>query len=204
MSEVFEFIFPGLMLMFICFIANAVFSDIFPEYKSNTIARLVSSGVTVRQILVSKLLRGMVICWICELLMIVFTGIVFQVNWWNNPLMLLVLLTSFNLFLMGLLAIVYGYARTSDTAGAILTTVFLISTVVAGVFISFNQLPLMVQKIGQWSMIRQGFIGLESIIHARDVWESVRPSLFLSVAGTILMWAGIQVLDKRLRTGRVK
>jgi len=204
MNQVFEYIFPGLMLMFICFIANAVFSDLFPEYKSNTIARLVSSGVTVRQILVSKLLRGMVICWICELLMIVFTGIVFQVNWWNNPLMLLVLLTSFNLFLMGLLAIVYGYARTSDTAGAILTTVFLISTVVAGVFISFSSLPPMIQKIGQWSMIRQGFYGLESIIQSRDIWESVRPSLYLSVAGIILMWAGTRVLDKRLRTGRVK
>ena len=204
MNEVFEYIFPGLMLMFICFIANTVFSDLFPEYKSNTIARLVSSGVTVRQILVSKLLRGMMICWICELLMIVFTGIVFQVAWWNNPLMLLVVLTSFNLFLMGLLAIVYGYARTSDTAGAILTTVFLISTVVAGVFISFNSLPPMIQKIGQWSMIRQGFIGLEIIIQSGDVWEAVHPSLFLSVAGIILMLAGIQVLDKRLRTGRVK
>ena len=60
--------------------------------------------MTVRQILLSKLLRGMVICWICELLMIVFTGIVFQVKWWNNPLMLLAVLTSFNLFLMGLRA----------------------------------------------------------------------------------------------------
>ena len=28
MNEVFEYIFPGLMLMFICFIATAVFSDL--------------------------------------------------------------------------------------------------------------------------------------------------------------------------------
>jgi hypothetical protein len=76
--------------------------------------------------------------------------------------------------------------------------------VAAGVFVSFNSLPPMIQKIGQWSMIRQRFVGLEIIIQSGDVWEAVRPSLYLGVAGIILMLAGIQVLDKRLRTGRVK
>ena len=31
MKEVFEFVFPGLMLMWVCFIANGVFADIFEE-----------------------------------------------------------------------------------------------------------------------------------------------------------------------------
>ena len=44
MTEIFEYVFPGLMLMWVCFIANGVFVDIFDEYRANTFSRLLSSG----------------------------------------------------------------------------------------------------------------------------------------------------------------
>ena len=204
MKDMFEQLFPGLMLMWICFIANGVFSDIFTEYRDNTIARLVTSGVTVRQILLSKILRGLVICWICELLLILFTGIIFQVNWWSRPLMLFVILTSYNLFLMGLLALVNGYAATNEMANSILIFIFLISAVIGGIFVSFNQLPAVLQHIGEWTMIRLGNYGIESIFQSRPLWECLRPGIYLSAAGIVFMWLGTRVLHRRIMSGGVK
>lgn len=204
MKDLFEQLFPGLMLMWVCFIANGIFSDIFTEYRDNTIARLVTSGVTVRQILLSKILRGLVICWICELLLIIFTGIVFEVNWWSRPLMLFVLLTSFNLFLLGLLALVNGYAKTNELANSILVFIFLISAVVGGIFIPFSQLPAVLQHICEWTMIRLGNYGIESLFQSRPLWECLRPSIYLSAAGIILMWLGVRVLHRRIVAGGIK
>lgn len=204
MKEIFEYVFPGLMLMWVCFIANGVFSDIFAEYKSNTVARMVSAGVTLWQILLSKILRCLAICWICELLLIVFTGLVFKVNWWNHPLMLFVVLTSFNVFLTGLLALVYGTAKTSESANAILVFVFMISAVVGGSFTPFENLPRVLQQIGRWSMIRLGNYGIQSLIQSRALWEAARPSLLLCGVGLLLMWLGSRLLCRRFEAGGVK
>jgi len=202
MKETFEFIFPGLMLMWVCFIANGVFMDIFNEYKTNTMSRLIASGVSLRDILLSKVLRCLVICWICELLLILFTGIVFDVGW-RNPVGLLTILTSFNLFLLGLLALIYGYARSQELAHGIVILVLLTSSMLGGSFIPFNQLPRTLQHIGYWTMIQMGQYGIESIFESRGPWEIVRPSLYLTGVGLVLIVLGVRVLRKRFETGQV-
>jgi ABC-2 type transport system permease protein len=203
MTDVFEMVFPGLMLMWVCFIASGVFSDIFVEYKSNTFARMISGGVDLRQILLSKVLRCLVICWVCELLLILFTGGVFGMDWWKHPVMLAVVLTAFNIFLLGLLALVYGYARTSDSANAILMFVFMLSSVVGGSFTPYENLPRTLQRLGRWSMIRIGNYGIESLFQSRPLWESLRPSLLLTGAGLLLMGLGMRVLSQRIRKGKI-
>src|SRR4030042_5720206 len=142
MKDVFQAVFPGLMLMWVCFIANGVFADIFEEYKAHTMSRLISSGVTLRQVLLSKMVRCVVVCWICELLLILFTGIVFGLGW-RHPAMLFVILTSFNVLLVGLLSLVYGYARSTEMANAITVIVFLLAAGLGGSFIPFSGLPQM-------------------------------------------------------------
>lgn len=200
MKEVFQIVFPGLMLMWVCFIANGVFADIFEEYKAHTVSRLVSSGVTVGQVLLSKIVRCLVVCWICELLLILFTAIVFGVGW-RNPLMLFVILTSFNVFLLGLLSLIYGYARSTELANAIIIFVLLIAAVLGGSFVPFSELPQMLQAVGQWTMIRMANYGIESLFQSRPLWESLRPSLLLAVVGAALAGAGVMVLRKRFESG---
>jgi ABC-type multidrug transport system permease subunit len=202
MKEVFQFVFPGLMLMWVCFIANGVFSDIFEEYRGHTIARLLASGVTLRQVLVSKMLRCLAVCWICELLLIVFTAIVFGVGW-RNPPMLFLILTSFNVFLLGLLSLVYGYARSTELANAIIIFVFLFAAVLGGSFMPFRELPQALQAVGQWTMIRAANYGIESLFESRPIWEALRPSLFLAAAGIVLAGLGTTVLRRRFESGRI-
>ncbi len=202
MKEVFQVVFPGLMLMWVCFIANGVFADIFEEYKGHTVSRLLAGGVTLRQILLSKMLRCLAICWICELLLILFTAIVFGIAW-RNPVVLFVVLTSFNIFLLGLLALIYGYSRSTELANAITVFVFLLASVLGGSFIPFSELPSVLQAVGRWTMIRMGNYGIESLSQSRPIWEALRPSLYLLVAGLVLAGTGAAVLRKRFESGRV-
>jgi ABC-type multidrug transport system permease subunit len=202
MKEIFELLFSGMMLMWVGFIANAVFRDIFEEYRANTISRLISSGVALWEILVSKILRCIVICWICELLLILFTWIVFDVGW-RDPIMLFIILTSFNLFLTGFLALVYGYSRSIDMANGIVTLFLMISAMLGGGFIPFRDLPSAIQTVGQWTMIRIGNYGIESIFRSRAIWEVLRPSLFLTAAGVLFIALGTLAIRKRFESGKV-
>jgi ABC-type multidrug transport system permease subunit len=202
MKDVFQFVFPGLMLMWVCFIAGGVFADIFEEYRGHTISRLLAGGVTLGQVLLSKMLRCLVVCWICELLLILFTLVVFGVGW-RNPVMLFVILTSFNVFVVGLLSLVYGYARSPETANAITVFVFLIAAVLGGSMVPFNELPAALQAVGRWSMIRMAGQGIESLFQSRPVWEALRPSFLLATAGAVLATVGTVVLRRRFESGRI-
>jgi len=202
MKEVFQYVFPGLMLMWVCFIANGVFADIVEEYKAHTISRLIASGVGLREILLSKVLRCLIVCWICELLLILFTGIVFGLAW-SNPVMLFIILTAYNIFLMGLLSVVYGYARSTDMASAITVFVFLFAAVLGGSFMPFDELPRLLQAVGRWTMIRIASYGIESLFQSRPIWEPLRSSLFLATTGVILAGVGTRVLRKRFESGSI-
>ncbi len=203
MKDVFEYVFPGIMLMWVCFIANGVFVDIFDEYRANTMARLLSGGASIWEIMLSKIIRCVAVCWICELLLIVFTGMVFDVGW-RDPVMLFVVLTTFNLLLTGFLALVYGYARSVDLANAIIVLFLMLSSVLGGSLVPFRELPRALQRIGRWSIIRMANVGIESIFGSKGPWEVLRPSLMMAAAGIVLTALGLAVMRRRFESGQVK
>lgn len=203
MTDIFEYVFPGLMLMWVCFIANGVFVDIIDEYRANTLTRLLAGGVSIWQFMLSKIVRCVVICWICEWMLILFTWVVFDVGW-RDPVMLFVILTSFNLLLTGFLALVYGYARSVDLANAIVVFFMLLSSVLGGSLMPFRELPTALQKIGKWSIIRMANSGIESVMGSRGAWEALRPSLIMAVAAIVLAGLGLRVLRRRLESGEAK
>ena len=59
------------------------------------------------------------------------------------------------------------------------------------------------QTVGQWTMIRMGSYGIESLFQSRPLWEVWRPSLILSAMGLLLLGLGIRVIRKRFESGNV-
>jgi ABC-type multidrug transport system permease subunit len=104
---------------------------------------------------------------------------------------------------LGLLSLVYGYARSTEMANAITVFVFLFGAVLGGSFMPFRELPTALQAVGRWTMIRMANYGLESLFQSRPLWESFRPSLYLLAAGAVLTGVGIAVLRKRFESGRI-
>jgi ABC-type uncharacterized transport system permease subunit len=121
---------------------------------------------------------------------------------WKSPVLLFTVLTSFNLFVVGFLALVYGYARSSEVANGVVTLVLLVAAVVGGSLVPFRQLPSALQTVGQWTMIRMGNYGMESIFESRALWEVFRPSLQLSGGGVILAMIGAWMLRRRFESGQ--
>ena len=81
--------------------------------------------------------------------------------------------------------------------------VFLFSAMLGGSFIPFDNLPQAMQTTGQWTMIRLGSSGIESLFESRPLWEAFRPSLILSAMGLFLLGLGIRVIRKRFESGNV-
>jgi hypothetical protein len=104
---------------------------------------------------------------------------------------------------MGLLSLIYGYARSTEMANAIVVFAFLTAAVLGGSFIPFNELPRVLQGAGRWTMIRMADYGIESLFQSRPLWESLRPSVYLAVAGVVLAAVGTTVLRRRFESGRV-
>ena len=117
--------------------------------------------------------------------------------------LLFVVLTSFNLFLVGFLSLAYGYARSTDMANATIVFVFLIAAVLGGSFMPFNELPRLLQMVGRWTMVRMANYGIESLFQSRPIWEALRPSFFLAGTGIALAAVGTRVLRRRFESGRV-
>lgn len=201
MSDIFTMIFPGMMLMWVSIIAQTTISDIFLETKKQTLSRMLASNVTLRQIIVSKLLRCFLLSLICEVILIGLTWLLFGVNW-KNPFLLAVVLFSFNISLTGLLAVIYGYSKTTDMANAITVFFIMVSSVLGGSFMPFDQLPAILQSIGNLTIIRQGIYGIESIFRSRPLWEVFRPSIYLVLFGGLGVWIGTMILSKRIQSGK--
>lgn len=72
-----------------------------------------------------------------------------------------------------------------------------------GTFVRFQDLPQALQTVGQWTMIRLGGYGIESLFQSRPLWETFRPSLILGGMGLLLMGLGVRVIRKRFESGNV-
>jgi len=105
--------------------------------------------------------------------------------------------------LLGFLALVYGYSRSTELANGIVVFFLLTSSILGGSLVPFRELPQALQKVGGWTMIRLANSGIESIFQSRGTWEVLRSSLLLTAAGAALISLGTLVMRRRFESGNV-
>lgn len=202
MKEIFQLMFPGLMLMWMFFNAQNLMSDVFIERDKKTLFRLSASTVTTSQFIISKILRVLVVCSISEFLLIGFTWLVFGVNW-GNPLWLIVVLTSCNMAFIGIVAMIYSLTKSLNAANGMATAFILTFSILGGSLMPFEEMPSTMQSIGAFSVNRQGIMALHSLMENDDFTIWLYASLRLLVIGTALTALASHRIYKRITAGEM-
>ncbi|MFB3785337.1 MAG: ABC transporter permease [bacterium] len=202
MNEIFTYMFPGLMMMWMIFIGQNIMADVYTESERKTLPRMLGTPVTLNQFLLSKIIRCVLVCLIAEGLLIVFTAVVFRVRW-GNPFWLILVIGAANLSITGLLAAVYGRAKTKTLADAITVVVALLTSIVGGGMIPYDEMPTFMKTIGAWSFVHWSVQGIQSVMNARPLGETAVPVMKLLLFGAVSISLGIYWMKHRFQAGRV-
>ena len=202
MTDAASMMFPGMMLMWVFFIAQNGMNDIFVEHQTTTLRRLYSSTLTVNQILISKMISCFILCLIAEILMIVGAWLFFGMAW-GNVFVLLIHLSICNIASVGVLALVFSLSKTIDSAGALSAILILGLAAIGGGMMPYVAMPDMMKQIADYSLIRWGVIGIDAIIEGQNLSTLIEPMLKLLAVGFVTLGFGSYIFKRRIESGEL-
>lgn len=200
MSEFAAIILPGMMLMWVFFIAQNGMNDIFIEHDKTTLRRMYSSTLTITQIIISKMIYCFMLCSIAELLMIFGAWLLYGVNW-GNVFALAGILCSCNLAFVGVMAMVFSLSKTREAASGLSAILIMLFALVGGGMMPYVAMPKFMQQIADYSLIRWGALAIETCMDGEDVVNSLSSIIKLLAAGTISLGIGSWIFKRRIETG---
>lgn len=199
MNEIFAIVFPGQMLMWLFFITQQPISDISAEASRRTLSRLLSTPATVREFLISKLLRGYIIGMIACYLLILLTWVVFRVNW-GNPFTLFLVMTCNSIAVTGVITFIYALAKTMERANALVPAIVVPMAMMGGGMVPLEQMPPFMRSAAVFTVNYWGTVGVQSNMHGKSQ-EALFPCLVLAAVGFVLLSIGYRIFERRFSAG---
>jgi ABC-type multidrug transport system permease subunit len=199
-EEIFSYMFPGLMLMWVFFIAQNTLADLYEERDNKTLMRLMSTSASVNQIVLGKIIRCFLICFIVEILLVLVTMMLFGIKW-GNPFWLTVVACSMNISITGTLALVYGLMKSKDGSNAVIVIVILFTAFMSGSFFPFENMPKFLQNIGEWVFNRWGIVGIRGVMNGSSLDKILPPVMKLFAYGIVTTFLGSWFLKRRMESG---
>ena len=187
--------------MFKLFMDNPLV-DLYEERDNKTLMRLMSTSASVNQIVLGKIIRCFLICFIVEILLVLVTMMLFGIKW-GNPLWLTVVAFTMNMSITGTLALVYGLMKSKDGSNAVILIVVLFTAFMSGSLFPFENMPEFLQKIGEWVFNRWGIVGIRGVMNGLSL-DKILPSIVkLFTYGIVTTLLGSWFLKRRMESGEV-
>lgn len=198
--EIFSYLFPGMMVMWVFFIANSVMSDIYNEFNNKTLMRMMASPISVTQIVLSKFIHSFMLSLLVEFVLIVLTTLIFGMDW-GNPFWLLIAVLAINLAMTGVLAFIHGVSKTKGAADGLSVIVILFLGFLSGCFFPFESMPKLFQQIGEWTVNRWAVLSLQYVMKDKPIPDLWMQLWKLGLAGLVTLSGGVYFLRRRLTRG---
>jgi ABC-2 type transport system permease protein len=194
------YILPAIAVMFLLFICNAVFEDVLTENETGTLMRLRVSPINLREYIWSKIVTSTLIGILCTSLLIILGRVIFAINW-GNPVSLALLVLSLNILIAGFISFLFSFVRTERQAGALLTTVILLMSMLGGSMVPVENYPPVILKFSKLTLNYWGITAFKDIMRG-DPLAAIMPILFfMVVAGIVLSLFGSYFMNKNLQKG---
>jgi ABC-2 type transport system permease protein len=180
-----------------------VFEDILREKETGTLRRMSVSPLKLSEFIWSKTIISALIGIICTLVLIVLGIVLFSIQW-GNLFMVFLIVLSLNIMLAGFISLIYSFIHTERQAGAVLSSVIIVMSLLGGSMIPAENFPPLVQKI---SKITLNYWGLEAFHKAiqHAPFQEMAPILAgMLGAGIVFSVVGSFFLKNNLRKGLVK
>jgi ABC-2 type transport system permease protein len=197
------YILPAMAIMFLMFICNIVFGDILREKESKTLLRMSVSPMTMTEFIWSKIVTSALIGMLCTLLLIGLGAIMFSIDW-GNPFTVLLIVLCLNILIAGFISFLYSFIKTEQQAGAVLSSVIMVMSLLGGSMVPVDNLPSFIQKI---SKVTLNYWGLQAFMKGilREPFRGLVPILTAMLfVGVLLSLISSRLINNNLKKGLLK
>lgn len=201
--SVYSYILPAISIMFLLFICNAVFEDILREKESGTLLRMTVSPLKISDFIWSKILTSALIGSLCTFILIGLGVVVFSIHWGNLFTVFLIVLCV-NIMIAGFISFLYSFVRTERQAGALISSVIIVMSLLGGSMIPTESFPPFILYFSRLTVNYWGLEAFKKAIFGAPFLKIVPILAGMLIAGVIFSLAGSYFLNNSLKKGLVK
>jgi ABC-2 type transport system permease protein len=199
-TSVQAYILPAIAVMFLLFICNAVFEDILTEKQVGTLMRLQVSPVSLREYIWSKIVTSTLIGILCTSFLIILGRIIFSIHW-GDPVSVALIVLCLNILIAGFISFLFSFVRTERQAGALLTTVILLMSMLGGSMVPVENYPPVILKFSKLTLNYWGITAFRNIMQGEPLSAILPILFFMVVAGVLFSIFGSYFLNRNLQKG---
>ena len=197
------YILPAIAVMFLLFICNVVFEDILKEKKMGTLLRMTISPLKISDFIWSKTLISTIIGILCTFILIALGRIIFSIHW-GNPFLLFFIVICLNFMIAGFISSLYTFIRTEQQAGAVLSSVIMVMSLLGGSMVPAESFPPFILNISKLTLNYWGIQAFRKAATDAPFQEIFPILLGMILAGIFFSMVGSYFLNKNLKKGLLK
>jgi ABC-2 type transport system permease protein len=194
--NIFSYIFPGLLIMFLLFIIEPSLREIQNERADGKTRRMMFSPLTGGELVTARIFSGWLIGMLVSLLAMAAGSLLFRIEW-GNLLWLLALVAASCFWCAAFFAMLNAFFRSKNQAGAFASPIILVFSAFGGSMLPLEQLPSGMRWIGKLTVNNWFITGCQAIVDGNSPLASL-----IVLAGTGLLFAAVAMvaLPRRLTT----
>lgn len=200
MSEVFLYMFPGMIYMWLFFIAQNPLVEIVQEGTDGTLGRILSTPAQLSEYLAAKMVRGFLLCMIAQVLLLGVTWVFFSIDW-GHPGGVLLACACGNVAVIGLLSVVYALAKTQEQANALSAILILTSGLLGGSMFPYEGMPAALKAVSTFTPNRWSVIAFRTVIEDGAMQTYLQAIGILLMLGLVSAAIGFWFFRRRLSEG---
>ena len=194
--NIFAFILPGMLIMFLLFIIEAFMREIQNERADGKIRRMMFSPLTTRELIAARIFSGWLLgVLICLTAMVVGT-LIFSIDWGNSLLVFILVVVSC-FWCAAFFAMLNAFFKNKNQAGAFAAPIILVFAAFGGSMLPLEQIPQGMRWLAKFTVNNWFITGSQEIMAGGIPHGSL---IVLSVSGLIFAAVAMIALQRRLST----
>jgi ABC-type multidrug transport system permease subunit len=194
--NIFSFIMPGLLIMFLLFIIEAFMREIQNERADGKIRRMMFSPLSTRELVTARLFSGWLLGVMISLLAMAAGSLLFGIDW-GNPLLVFLLVLAGCFWGAAFFGMLNAFFRNKNQAGAFASPIILVFAAFGGSMLPLEQIPQGMRWLARFTVNHWFITGCRQIMDGRIPYGSF---MVLSVSGLIFASVAMVALQRRLTT----
>lgn len=192
--NIFSYIFPGMLIMFLLFIIEPSLREIQNERADGKTRRMMFSPLTGRELVTARIFGAWLLGVLVSLLAMTAGTLLFGIDW-GNLVLQLALVAATGFCCAALFAMLNAFFKNKNQAGAFASPIILVFSAFGGSMLPLEQLPAGMRWIGRFTINHWFISGCRRIM---DGHAPVTAIVILAAAGTLCAAVAMAVLPRRL------
>jgi ABC-type multidrug transport system permease subunit len=194
--NIFAFILPGMLIMFLLFSIEAAMREIQNERADGKIRRMMFSPLTTRELILARIFSGWLLgLLICSLAM-ALGALIFRIEW-GNYFWLFLLVAAACFWGAAFFGMLNAFFKNKNQAGAFASPIILVSAAFGGSMLPLEAMPQGMRWLAKFTVNNWFITGCRQIV-AGDI--PLAALLVLLTSGLIFSTVAMVALQRRLTT----